>query len=308
MRPYVIGVDAGGTKTSACVFDLNGRMLCDRRTGAANFSEEQSAWENVKDAIDICIEATEGHCVYIAVGADGISGAGMEKEVALKLRERYRCQGIVVDDGRLALQAKLKGKDGVLIISGTGSVAYGRAGTRLVRTGGWGMLLDDRGSAVSIVLEAFRQLTRGLDEGRNMTRMERELLSELGCSSPFQVPGALQKLSKAGLAALAPVVIAHGASGEEQAGRILKEEGEKLAQMGAGAANRLELKHPATAVSGSILEKCKPVFQAFCSEWFQYFPGAKLADGKERVEKGALYFYQEVMNGRTDSDLEISEK
>lgn len=293
MRPYVIGVDAGGTKTSVCAFDLEGQLIYHGVGAAANFSENPMAWKHVEDAVDTCIEVTEGQYAYIAVGASGICGAGMEKEMQTKLQNRYHCQSRVVDDGRLALQAKLRGRDGVLVISGTGSVAYGKVGRRLIRTGGWGLLLDDRGSGTAIVLEAFRGLAKSQDEGRSLTAMEKGLLEQLGCPSPYQLPGSLHRLTKAQLAALAPIVIEHGKQGEEEARKILQEAGRKLAQMGSQAADRLGLSAPYTAVSGSILEKCELVSEAFFAEWFERFPDAKLAAGEERVEKGALWYYRE---------------
>ena len=84
----------------------------------------------------------------------------------------------------MALYAKLQGQDGLMVIAGTGSVAYGKAGNQVVSCGGWGMLLDDRGSGTAIVLDAFRSMVSGYDEGRSVTVTEAELLKKIRCTSP----------------------------------------------------------------------------------------------------------------------------
>ncbi|MEX1447827.1 BadF/BadG/BcrA/BcrD ATPase family protein [Enterococcus sp. C76] len=65
----------------------------------------------------------------------------------------------------MALINRLKGNDGVLIISGTGSVGYGLQHATFYRVGGWGHILGDEGSAYSIGLACYKQLANELDVG-----------------------------------------------------------------------------------------------------------------------------------------------
>ena len=228
-----------------------------------------------------------------AAGAAGIRGAGLEEEVRRRLKERYGCRAKACDDGVMALYAKLQGQDGLMVIAGTGSVAYGKAGNQVVSCGGWGMLLDDRGSGTAIVLDAFRSMVSGYDEGRSVTVTEAELLKKIRCTSPKHVPRFLYQASKREIAALMPVIAENGEKGEADAVKILECAGRQLAQMAMGAVKRLELKEPPVAVSGSILERCGIVLDTFWETWTETYPGSKRISGKERVEKGALWFYRE---------------
>lgn len=294
MKPYVIGVDAGGTKTSACAFSLDGTLLTRQISGPGNFSADASqALSNVLSAVNACRAALGEGCRYIAVGAAGLRGAGLGAQTEALLKERCGCPCRAVDDAMLALYAKLQGGDGVLVIAGTGSVAYAKAGAARVSSGGWGMLLDDRGSGTAIALEVLRRLVRNFDEGRALSDLEQALLRQMGCESPLLVPRFVSGAGKAQLAALAPLVESYAAQGDDAAGELLSWAGGELAAMAAVAARRLGLKAPCTAVSGSILEKCAPVTDAFWDEWNRLLPGARPVHSTDRAEKGALWFYRE---------------
>lgn len=294
MTEYVIGVDAGGTKTSACAFDLDGNILSQHITGAGNFSANPDlAWENVISATEACIKDVGDNLKFLAVGAAGIQGAGLTKHTECQLKARFHCPARVVDDGMMALMGKLEGKNGILVIAGTGSVAYGKNGSNILRNGGWGMLLDDRGSGTFIVLEAFRRLVFGYDTGRNLTPMEKALLKEIGCTSVQVLPGVLNKISKGQLAALTPIISKYGEMGHEDAEYILREAGHQLSEMAVNTAKRMELSPPLIAVSGSVLEKCRIVTETFWKDLNGQLPDLKTVLNENRVEKGALWFYQE---------------
>lgn len=294
MCSYVIGVDAGGTKTSACAFSPEGELLAQYVKGPALFTADaQQAQANVLAAIDACRAALSMDCAYIAVGAAGLRGKGTAPELAALLREKYRCPAAAVDDGLLALYAKLRGEDGVLVIAGTGSVACAKAGRDCLCSGGWGMLLDDRGSGTAIALEALRRLLKRYDTGVPLLPMDEALLRRMDCASPVRIPGFVYGVNKAQIAALAPVVMEYAEAGCGEANSILTQAGEGLAAMSADAPRRLGLTAPRTAASGSILEKCAPVRQAFWRAWSGLFPGAVAVHSNERAEKGALWFYRE---------------
>ena len=295
MNGYVIGVDAGGTKTSACAFALDGAPLARRQTGPGSFSaDQQRAKASVLAAIDACRAAAGPGCRYVAVGAAGLRGAGLGPALAGELRARYDCGAKAVDDGLLALYAKLQGRDGVLVIAGTGSVAYGKADGRCASQGGWGHLLDDRGSGTAIALALLRQVTAAWDAGRPLSELEEAVLRRAGCETPLLVPRFVYGATKGELAALAPLA-QQFAGRDAAADNILRQAGEDLAAMAAGAARRLALTRFPVAVSGSVLEKCPPVAAAFWKQLARLAPGAApAAHSAARAEEGALWFYREA--------------
>ena len=69
----------------------------------------------------------------------------------------YKARVVVVNDALVALEAAIPGGPGVVIISGTGSIAYGRnAAGEAARAGGWGYVLGDEGSGYWIGRAALR--------------------------------------------------------------------------------------------------------------------------------------------------------
>src|SRR5699024_11034486 len=71
---------------------------------------------------------------------------------------------VVADhDASIALLGALSGSDGVAVIAGTGSIAYGLSGEQSSRVGGWGYLLGDEGSGLWIAKQALQQVMQGYD-------------------------------------------------------------------------------------------------------------------------------------------------
>lgn len=293
MLDYVIGIDAGGTKSRACVFDLQGKLLFQQVTGQGNFTTDScDAWNNIVLAVDTCINNMGRGLQYLVLGAAGLHGSGLERALEDKLRNRYGCATKVVDDGTLALYGNLKEQDGVLVIAGTGSVIYGKAGDTILRMGGWGQILDDRGSGYEIALNALKELVRGYDAGRELSLMEKELLKQTGCHSVYTLPSYLKNVSKRELGALSRIVSCYSDKGDNDAKRILDNAGRNLAEMAMSAAKRLELSKPVVAVSGSILKKCQPVSEVFWNTWREKWQDFEQAEEEELVEKAALWFYE----------------
>ena len=293
MTDYVIGIDAGGTKSRACVFDLQGNLLFCHVTGQGNFAADpDDAWNNVILAADTCVRDRGKGLQYLLLGAAGLHGSGLEHSLEDKLKNRYGCSVKVVDDGTLALYGNLKGQDGVLVIAGTGSVVYGKSGDTVLRMGGWGQILDDRGSGYDIALNALKELVRGYDAGRKLSDMEKELLRQMDCSSVHVLPACLKNASKRELGALSRVIAFYCDKGDGNAERILNNAGQKLAELAIAASKRLELSKPAVAVSGSILKKCQPVYETFWNTWREKNQNFEKADEEELVEKAVLWFYQ----------------
>ncbi|HEX8243346.1 MAG TPA: BadF/BadG/BcrA/BcrD ATPase family protein, partial [Longimicrobium sp.] len=145
------GIDGGGTKTTLALADDDGRELA-RRVGPAGLVDPRDPTataemlaELVRDAL-----AEAGLAEKPAALCAGLAGVGNERErrqveaalAAAEVAGRVR----VVTDGEIALDGALGGRAGILIIAGTGSVAYGQAEDgRVERCGGWGMVVGDEG-------------------------------------------------------------------------------------------------------------------------------------------------------------------
>ena len=96
----------------------------------------------------------------------------------------YKARVLVVNDALVALEAGAPGEPGVVIISGTGSIAYGRnAAGEAARSGGWGYVLGDEGSGYWIGRAALRAVLREADERGPKTALTPLLLEHFGVAA-----------------------------------------------------------------------------------------------------------------------------
>jgi N-acetylglucosamine kinase-like BadF-type ATPase len=143
----VIGIDAGGTKTVGLLADEQGRLLGEARGGGANL---QTAGElEVEKVLDAILEALDPsrRAAALCLGIAGVDRPADEQVIRGILRRLgYRDNARVVNDAAIALAAGAPERVGIVILAGTGSIAYGadRSG-RSVRSGGYGFLLADEG-------------------------------------------------------------------------------------------------------------------------------------------------------------------
>lgn len=173
---YIIGLDCGGTSSQALVAKDDGSVLGRGQGGPANFQVNgiEGVLSSVKDAITLALSKTELSLEVIkAAGvllALGVSGASRQPEIQA-LTQAFQQEGfpavVVNHDASIALLGALSGNDGVIVIAGTGSIAYGERAGETSRTGGWGYLLGDEGSAFWITLQALQLVMEGYDGRRD---------------------------------------------------------------------------------------------------------------------------------------------
>ena len=115
----------------------------------------------------------------------GIAGVDRPDDAAavrgIMRRIGYQARVLVVNDALVALEAGAPGGPGVVIISGTGSIAYGRnAAHEAARAGGWGYVLGDEGSGYWIGRAALRAVLREADRRGPKTALTPLLLRHFG--------------------------------------------------------------------------------------------------------------------------------
>merc|ERR1711964_171025 len=95
-------------------------------------------------------------------------------------------------------------REGVIAISGTGSIVYGRNhGGKAARAGGWGHLLGDEGSGYDIGLQGLRAVVRMADGRQPSTLLIPEILTQISLTSPNQLVKWISKVDKSQIAQLA---------------------------------------------------------------------------------------------------------
>jgi glucosamine kinase len=258
---YVLGIDAGGTKTVGLLADENGKVLREARGGGANLvahgelGVEKSLYQ-VIDALD-APELPAAVCVGIA-GVDRED----EKETILGLLRRLglRRSVRVVNDAYVALVAGAPEKVGIVLVAGTGSIAYGvDAAGNSARSGGWGYLLGDEGSAFWLGHAAVRLGVRAADGRGPETTLYRRICAEVGVDHPSGLVKWFydQELSRTRVAELAGLVQEAADEGDEAARSLLDQAAQHLARAARAVRRQLAFEEPfALVLSGGVFKAC----------------------------------------------------
>jgi N-acetylglucosamine kinase-like BadF-type ATPase len=183
----VLGIDAGGSKTVALLATETGVVLGQGRGGGANLRThgELLVEKTLHEVID---EAMGGQAPPDAVCL-GIAGVDRSDDGAtirgIMRRLGFRERTLVVNDALIALVAGAGEPTGLVVVAGTGSIAYGvNAEGQAARSGGWGPVLADEGSGYWIGRRALIAVMRHADGRGPRTALTAMVLSHLGLSRP----------------------------------------------------------------------------------------------------------------------------
>src|SRR5215212_6928630 len=181
---HVLGIDAGGTKTVCLLADDHGRVIAQARRSGANL-QAVGELEVEKVLHEVMEEAIGERTIVPAVICLGIAGVDRPDDSAvvrgIMRRIGYKARVVVVNDALVALEAGAPGQPGVVVISGTGSISYGRnAKGEAARSGGWGYVLGDEGSGYWIGRAALRAVLRQSDKRGPRTALTPLLLEHFG--------------------------------------------------------------------------------------------------------------------------------
>ena len=278
---YYLGIDGGGTKTTCTVGDES-QLLATATAGPSNIVRvgELQARESLQQSVrQACAAAgiTPAQVSRTCVGGSGAARPELAAVVRGILAEILATPIEVVGDMQIALDAAFDTGPGVIVIAGTGSIAYGRdrQGTT-ARAGGWGFAVGDEGSAHWIGRAAVSAVLRAADlvgEGSagslalpNST-LAGALLREWGVTSLADLARAANSIPPPDFAALFPAI---AASKDELASNVLADAGRELARVAAVVIRRLFGKAETTSVPvamiGGVFRHAPLVRQLFYNE------------------------------------------
>lgn len=229
---YVIGIDSGGTKTTAILCALDGAILAEAQGGPSNFQiigVEQAAG-TILDIIETCCHSVGCEVSQIGAIVAGLAGAGRPADqqqmtdglLASAQNRNLTLNRIIVEsDARITLEGAFGGKPGIILIAGTGSIVFGKDERgRTYRAGGWGRLIHDEGSGYSIGQEAFRAVARSLDGFGEKTKLVKLLDERYGFGTQEAIINELYK-NNFDVASIAPIVLEAASKGDRIAKKIL---------------------------------------------------------------------------------------
>lgn len=261
----VVGVDAGGSKTRVIVATAQGETLSELVGGGASMSpgDAEHCADIIAALVSSALESAEQIGVIPRVIYAGVAGTGREAEqCALQdaLFGKELADEVVVEtDASIALADAFGDRSGVLLIAGTGSIAFGRSPSgMLARCGGWGVAFGDEGSGAWIGRRALSVVAAAYDGREPETALTGAILTAAQVNEVEQlIPWAIAA-DRDTLAALAPSVLAMAMQDDVRANSIVDMAVEELVLHVRALAKKLFVDDRAAfdlALSGGLLHK-----------------------------------------------------
>jgi glucosamine kinase len=227
MSNIVVGVDGGASKTRVIVADGSGSELA-TVTGTASAvrpGEAEHSAEIIARLVGEALAACDMEDEMPSALCVGVAGVGRDAEYSSfedALSKRSLADELVVlPDAVIALNDAFREDAGIVLIAGTGSMAYGRGPTqKMARCGGWGPVCGDEGSGAWIGKRALSVVTGSADGREPETGLLNAILSHLNLTSPDELIPWAATATNAQFAELATPVMTVAATGDLRANSL----------------------------------------------------------------------------------------
>jgi N-acetylmuramic acid 6-phosphate etherase len=243
--PVFLGIEGGGTRSTAVLTDAQGAVLCELQGGPANLvlmSDRQLLW--MMKGFAARLDMSGRHLDNLAVGLAGArSQQHLERIERAASRVWPGVPCLATNDLETALAAAPEDESAparVLILSGTGSCCFARSRNGdTAKTGGRGHIIGDRGSACDIAQRALKALMAHYDQSQKWPRLGVRMLEALSLNGPEDlIPWSIDA-SKGDLAALAVPVFLAARERDPIAAQVLSDAAQALADDGHACATRV---------------------------------------------------------------------
>jgi glucosamine kinase len=299
MSEILVGVDGGGSKTRVMVGTADGEILTtlDGPKSAVTPGEAARSADVIGELVTRALaEVAQPGAVFPRVLYCGVAGTGRDEErkaLHAALDAKELAEEVVVDsDGLIAMYDALDDRAGILLVVGTGSIAYGRSPAgEIVRCGGWGPAFGDEGSGGWIGRRALSIVAASSDGREPPTALLFPILAATQCEDVQDlIPWAVAADARA-FASLASVVFSTAAAGDPRANALVTLAAEELVLHIRALARQLftdERAAVTVALSGGLMERGSPLRKRLEQRLKSAVPGAQLRVEDVLPARGAL--------------------
>jgi glucosamine kinase len=257
----LLGVDGGGTSCRARLCALSGEVLGEAITGPANLRLGlEQCFTAVMDTAVECLRQAGLPASHVRRIAACLALAGASEPIYLAEAQTHPhpfCKMIVTTDAHAACLGAHGGRDGGVIVAGTGTVGWAIVKGRSFRVGGWGMPISDEGSGAWLGCEALRRVLWALDGRAAWTGLLRSLAAGFD-NDPHAIVSWTQTASPRDFGSIAPRVFDHAARGDAAASELLRLAGSHIDVL---ARRLLDIGAPRLALVGG----CAPFLKSWLS-------------------------------------------
>jgi N-acetylglucosamine kinase-like BadF-type ATPase len=243
---YFLGFDGGGTKTDCVLADAEASIIARAQAGPSNplRSGYTRAWFSLSDAADSVLKQAKihsGHIRGICAGLGGASRSGVVRRATTFFERGYpNARVLVTTDIEIALDAAFGSGEGMILLAGTGSVAFGRDATgRTARAGGRGPWFSDEGSAFDIGRCAFQAVALAEEHRGPATALSERIFAFVQSRGWSQVADQIAKNADSVFPKAFPLVAELAEAGDLVSRAILSGAAASLAGLAASVAHEL---------------------------------------------------------------------
>ena len=255
---FFAGVDGGGTGCRARIQNATGQVIGTGIAGPASLrvGVEKALGEVQAACLAALTDAGLGEDALSSVQAVvGLAGVGRQGALESLVQQPHPFKSVVyTHDATIACIGAHGGRDGGIVIVGTGSVGFALTGKREIRVGGYGFPISDEGSGADLGLHAIRLALRAYDERLVGTNLTNDVMMRFH-NDPFEAVAWMDKATATDYASFAPLVMRHADDGDPIARRIVRDAAEQIDEL----VRRLsECGAPRVALLGGLASSIDP--------------------------------------------------
>ena len=312
-----LGIDGGGSSTQALLGDEAGRILARSVAGPSNPTKvgiegaKKELLRAARRALRKASTAAGGgrlttargsggrrrgpRLEAVCAGVAGVDRPALSRPLLAWLRRVIPARHhLLVVDAAIGLHAALGTGTGMVVESGTGSIAYARDRRgRILRAGGWGSTFDDPGSGYDLGRKAIMAALRDFDGRGERTVLTSRICRALRISGINQI--VLKALSPQQVAALFPLVLEAAREGDQVARRLSAQAAFELAEMALALGRRLGRRGKVPVVCfGGVFRSSPTLRRSFARFVHQHMPLARVGLLEREPVEGALAMAREL--------------
>ncbi|MBP8638258.1 MAG: ROK family protein [Dictyoglomi bacterium] len=300
---YMLAIDGGGTKTEVAVATETGEIISRSYSGPSNWTTtpRKIAQENMIEGIESALKQVPG--IKIDLITAGVAGAARKEWELKEFLESLNIakEVMVTTDAHIALVGALLGMEGIIVIAGTGSISYGRRDDSERRTGGWGYLLGDEGSAYDVGRRGMIAALKAYDGRGEKTLLLDMFYEYLGQGDVEALIRIIYERAKDIISGFARYVVRSGELGDSVALGILNTASYELSLLGISTAEGLGYQREDQfnlAYTGGFFKAKDIVVDPFVNFIKEKFPDVSIFPAKAEPVVGAIILGKEHLGRR----------
>ncbi len=328
---YILGIDGGRTRTTAWLAGEGGRVLARAAAGPSNplkvgFDDCQRqilraarlAIRKARLPLSVAALPERREKTTVAARRKGSAArtpplqldavvvglAGVDRPPVYRKLDKWLRKAIparrhlLTSDAAIAMYAAIADTPGIIVISGTGSIAYGRDDHgHVLRSGGWGALFDDAGSGYDLGRKAIIAALHDFDGRGPFTQLAARLRKALRIPDMTRV--VLLPLTPQKIAGLFPLVLDSARRRDFVAQKLCEEAGRDLADLAVALLKRMGWARRAVPVvcAGGVFRVSPRIRRSFAFHLHRRAPKARIVLHRQPPVLGALALARELASG-----------